>query len=55
MRQIEEPAVLHGSHKGSEFSPLEYKAMTTGEVSFCTCKRSNKKPNCDGTHKTLAT
>jgi CDGSH-type Zn-finger protein len=42
-----------GSHKGSEFSPMEYKAAAAGEIAFCACKRSNKKPTCDGTHKTL--
>ena len=44
-----------GSHKGSEFSPLEYKAEAAGEIPFCTCKRTGKKPTCDGSHKKLAT
>ena len=43
-----------GSHKGSEFSPVEYKAAAAGEIAFCACKRSGKKPTCDGTHRTLA-
>ena len=42
-----------GSHKGSEFSPMEYKAAAAGEIAFCASNRSNKKPTCDGTHKTL--
>jgi CDGSH iron-sulfur domain-containing protein 3 len=42
-----------GSHKGSEFSPLEYKADTSGEVSFCTCKRTGNRPRCDGSHKKI--
>jgi CDGSH-type Zn-finger protein len=33
---------------------MEYKATAAGEIPFCACKRSNKKPTCDGTHKTLA-
>ena len=42
-----------GSHKGSEFSPLEYKAAAAGEIAFCTCKRTAKQPTCDGSHKKL--
>jgi CDGSH-type Zn-finger protein len=42
-----------GSHKGTGFSPLEYKAEQAGTVSFCACKRSAKKPLCDGSHKRL--
>ena len=44
-----------GSHKGSEFSPLEYKAAASGETVFCTCKRTGNRPTCDGSHKKLAT
>ena len=43
-----------GSHKGSEFSPLEYKAAAAGETAFCTCKRTANQPTCDGSHKKLA-
>ena len=43
-----------GSHKGSEFSPLEYKAAASGETVFCTCKRTGNRPTCDGSHKKLA-
>ena len=43
-----------GSHKGSEFSPLEYKAAAAGETVFCTCKRTGNRPTCDGSHKKLA-
>ena len=43
-----------GSHKGTAFSPREFKAETTGEVWFCTCKRSDKPRRlCDGSHKKL--
>ena len=42
-----------GSHKGSEFSPLEYKAESSAEVSFCACKRTGNRPKCDGSHKKL--
>ena len=39
-----------GSHKGTEFSPVAYKATETGRVFFCGCKHSDNKPLCDGTH-----
>ncbi|MGH7041390.1 MAG: CDGSH iron-sulfur domain-containing protein [Acetobacteraceae bacterium] len=42
-----------GSHKGTGFSPIEFKPDTAGTVSFCGCKRSAKAPRCDGTHKTV--
>jgi CDGSH iron-sulfur domain-containing protein 3 len=43
-----------GSHKGSEFSPLEYKAAAAAEIVFCACKRTGNRPTCDGSHKKLA-
>ncbi|MFZ0844742.1 MAG: CDGSH iron-sulfur domain-containing protein [Pseudolabrys sp.] len=43
-----------GSHKGTSFTPLEFKPETSGKVFFCTCKRSAKMPLCDGSHKKLA-
>jgi CDGSH-type Zn-finger protein len=42
-----------GSHKGTAFSPIEWKAETAEEVYFCACKRSGKRPLCDGSHKKL--
>jgi CDGSH iron-sulfur domain-containing protein 3 len=42
-----------GSHKGSEFTPMEYKAEESGDVWFCGCKNAAKKPLCDGTHRKL--
>ncbi len=42
-----------GSHKGTGFSPIEFKPEAAGTVSFCGCKRSAKAPRCDGSHKTL--
>ena len=39
-----------GSHKGSEFSPLVYKAEQSKKVFFCTCKQTNDQPMCDGSH-----
>jgi CDGSH-type Zn-finger protein len=40
-----------GSHKGSEFSPVEYKAEKSCEVYFCGCKSTGNRPLCDGSHK----
>ena len=42
-----------GSHKGTSFSPVEYKPTESTEAYFCACKRSGKKPLCDGSHKRI--
>lgn len=42
-----------GSHKGSEFSPIEFKLDQPKKVALCQCKHSGNKPYCDGTHKKL--
>ena len=42
-----------GSHKGTPFGPIEYKAAATEEAWFCTCKRTSTMPLCDGSHKKL--
>ena len=47
------PPFCDGSHKGTGFSPIEFKPEAAGTVSFCGCKRSAKAPRCDGSHKTL--
>ena len=44
-----------GSHKTTEFRPVQYKAEQTTKVFFCGCKHSAKKPMCDGTHKQYRT
>jgi CDGSH-type Zn-finger protein len=43
-----------GSHKGSAFTPIEYKADQAKKVFFCVCKQTGNHPLCDGTHKSLA-
>ena len=43
----------NGSHKGTGFSPVEYKAEKDCIVGFCGCRQSDKKPLCDGKHKNL--
>ena len=42
-----------GSHKGTPFSPVEYKADQTKTVYFCGCKQTASPTLCDGTHSTL--
>lgn len=42
-----------GSHKGSAFTPAEYKAVKSEAVYFCGCKHSGNGALCDGTHKKL--
>lgn len=42
-----------GSHKGSGFAPVQYKAEASRTVYFCGCKRTNGQPLCDGTHNRL--
>jgi CDGSH iron-sulfur domain-containing protein 3 len=42
-----------GSHKGTEFTPVEFKAATSEQAWFCACKRTGKTPICDGSHKKL--
>lgn len=42
-----------GSHKGSEFSPAEFKATENKTIYFCGCKNSANRPHCDGTHNRL--
>jgi CDGSH-type Zn-finger protein len=42
-----------GSHSGTAFTPMEWKADASKRVFFCTCKRSAKPPLCDGSHKQL--
>ena len=42
-----------GSHKGSEFTPSEYKAEKSTTVYFCGCKHSKNGALCDGTHNEL--
>ena len=42
-----------GSHKGTEFTPVEYKAEKSEKVWFCGCNHSANKPLCDGSHKKL--
>jgi CDGSH iron-sulfur domain-containing protein 3 len=42
-----------GSHKATNFVPVEFKPTASKEVWFCACKRSSRKPMCDGSHQRL--
>jgi CDGSH iron-sulfur domain-containing protein 3 len=42
-----------GSHKGTSFAPVAFKAEQTGKAYFCGCKHSAKGALCDGSHKSL--
>ena len=42
-----------GSHKGTAFTPTQYKATASGKAWFCACKSTRNPPLCDGSHKTL--
>ena len=44
-----------GSHKGTQFTPVEWKAGTAEQTWFCACKRTGNRPLCDGSHKKLTT
>jgi CDGSH-type Zn-finger protein len=42
-----------GSHKGTDFTPVEYKAEKSEKVWLCGCKHTANRPLCDGTHQKL--
>ena len=42
-----------GSHAGTSFLPIPYKAERDEEVIFCGCKHTGTRPFCDGTHSNL--
>ena len=42
-----------GSHKGTEFTPMELKLEERRRVALCCCKHTGTPPICDGTHKGL--
>lgn len=42
-----------GSHKGTAFTPVAWKAEKSGKAFFCGCKNTGSQPLCDGTHNKL--
>ncbi|MDH5601758.1 MAG: CDGSH iron-sulfur domain-containing protein [Gammaproteobacteria bacterium] len=39
-----------GSHKGTDFQPVEFTAEKNETVYFCGCKKTGNVPFCDGSH-----
>ncbi len=42
-----------GSHKGTDFGPIEYVASEDSTLYFCGCKATRNSPLCDGSHSNL--
>jgi CDGSH-type Zn-finger protein len=42
-----------GSHQGTSFTPVEYKATENETIYFCGCKNSKNGVLCDGSHSSL--
>jgi CDGSH-type Zn-finger protein len=42
-----------GSHNGTEFTPLIYKATESKRLFFCGCKETSTQPLCDGSHSKI--
>ena len=42
-----------GAHKGSSFSPKQFKLEEKKTVWLCACKATKNAPFCDGAHKNL--
>ena len=42
-----------GSHAGTGFQPVSFRATESGDAALCMCKHTHGAPYCDGTHATL--
>jgi len=42
-----------GSHKGTQFQPVELNIDESKKYALCQCKHSNNGAFCDGTHRQL--
>ena len=42
-----------GSHKGTDFKPVLYKATKNKKIFFCGCKTTSNQPFCDGSHSKI--
>jgi len=51
-RSVRQP-FCDGSHEGTGFEPLKYRASETASLWFCRCKQSAHEPLCDGSHRRL--
>jgi len=43
-----------GSHRGTDLTPLAFKAESSGKAFLCMCKHTKTPPYCDGSHQLLA-
>ncbi|MDQ6956659.1 MAG: glutamate synthase-related protein [Mariprofundaceae bacterium] len=42
-----------GSHRGTDFTPVAFKAQSSEKAFLCMCKHTKNPPYCDGSHKSL--
>ena len=42
-----------GSHRGTEFEPIQLQVEQKRRFSLCQCKRTANPPYCDGAHTSL--
>jgi CDGSH-type Zn-finger protein len=42
-----------GSHKDTDFTPMQVKIEEKKQVWWCRCKQTDNPPFCDGSHKKL--
>ena len=42
-----------GSHKTTDFTPIQFEVTKEKTYYLCQCKHSGNRPFCDGTHRTL--
>lgn len=45
--------ICDGSHKGTEFQPLNFRLTAPEKVFLCMCKQTANPPRCDGAHTKL--
>jgi CDGSH-type Zn-finger protein len=53
-RRSKKQPFCDGSHKGTSFSPPEYRAADSGMRWFCVCKQTSSRPFCDGANHICA-
>ena len=42
-----------GSHRGTDFAPLQFEVEASGRRAICMCKHTGDQPDCDGSHGRL--
>lgn len=51
--QSQKQPFCDGSHKGSDFTPMEFEMTEEKKVALCLCKHTQNLPFCDGAHAKL--